>query len=78
MIFDMKSYRRESPTVEQQARDRVAEQLRDKVTTTILAQAKARAVRSVIGGQALEKSIKSAVAWALHADHGPDNLPPVA
>jgi hypothetical protein len=77
IVTDMSTYRRETPSVEQQARDQVAEQLNGRVTFTILCQAKARAVRSVIGGRPLRKAVDYAVSWALSANHG-DEPPGVA
>jgi hypothetical protein len=76
-VISMLTYRRETPSAEQQARDQVTDQLRDKVTSTILAQAKARAVRSVIGGRPVRDAVRTSVAWALYTIHD-DELPPVA
>lgn len=72
MVIDMRTFRREGPTDEQRARDAVDQELKGKVTETILAQAKARAVRSVVGGRPLAQAVCSAIAWAKFAVHDGD------
>jgi hypothetical protein len=68
-VIDMRTFRREGPSDEQRARDAVQEQLDGKVTTTIMAQAKARAVRSIVGGRPIAEAVYTAVAWAKYAAH---------
>lgn len=72
MVIDMRTFRREGPTDEQRARDEVERELRGKATDTIIAQAKARAVRSIVGGRPLAKAVCSAIAWAKFAVHSGD------
>jgi len=64
IVLDFFSRFRQPADVEQQGRDRVDAELRGKVTATILAQARARVVRSIVGGRSVNDAVHSAVAWA--------------
>jgi len=77
MVIDMQNYRREAPSPEKQACDQVVEQLRHKVTSTVLAQACARAARSMQAGRPMADAVRSACAWALCVRHHDSNdIPP--
>jgi hypothetical protein len=69
LVFDLARFRRTGKSDEQRAREGAHEQLAGKVTDTVLAQAKARAVRSVVGGRPVAEAIYTAVAWAKFAVH---------
>jgi hypothetical protein len=77
-VFRIEDFRQVEPTPEQQASDQVAAVLRERVTGTILAQAKARAERSVRSGVPLDDAVRRACAWALNEsprDPQPPNHP---
>lgn len=59
---------------EQSARDQVTTAIGHSVSHTVLCQARARAVRHVIGGRSVAYAVRSAVAWARCARHndGPE------
>ena len=71
-ILHLFSRKPTEPNREQQARDRVTEEIRAFVSPTILAQAKARAARNVVGGIRLDEAVRRACVWAVSADHGPE------
>ena len=77
-VTDIFSRFRRPPAATQQGRERVDAELRGKVTATILAQARARVVRSIVGGRSVKDAVRSAVAWTLEADHGDLPDPPRA
>lgn len=77
MIFDLHSYRPESPTPAQQASERVADAIRHQVTSSILAQACARAGRHVaVWGRTVDDAVRMATAWALDPARTDPPTPP--
>lgn len=70
VIIDMDSFRRVfGETPEEMASNRVAEEIRHRVTATVLAQACARAARNVRNGHGVDAAVKMARVWALASVH---------
>lgn len=77
-LFDFRSHRCPRQTPEQLARSQITDQLLHRVGPSIIAQARARAARSLAAGVPLGEAIRRAIAWALSADHGGDDSPRAA
>lgn len=75
-LFDFRSHRTPRQSPEQLARSQITDQLLHRVGPSIIAQARARAVRAMASGVPLGHAVRRAIAWALSADHGGDDHTP--